>query len=234
MATQGKYAFIFSATGNLFEGSIYWHIVDAVNECTVTYNSNGGGVAAQTVREGELFTEPTAPVKDGYTFAGWYADAALTTKYDFASPVTKSMELYAKWEAIVVPAEKATVTFESNGGSKIASVTVEKGSVVSSPAAPVKDGYILAGWYTDAGFTTLWDFAKNIVDTDITLYAKWEKSAVVDPASAPTPEVKPSTTVPQTNDSSNIALWVTLAVDSVLSVAGIGFVLAYKKKKENM
>ena len=41
--------------------------------------------------------EPTAPTKNGYTFAGWYTDKDLTTEYDFTSKVTKSFTLYAKW-----------------------------------------------------------------------------------------------------------------------------------------
>ena len=40
---------------------------------------------------------PKAPTKVGFMFDGWYTDKALTTKYDFATPVTKGFTLYAKW-----------------------------------------------------------------------------------------------------------------------------------------
>ena len=42
-------------------------------------------------------TEPTAPVNEGYDFAGWYTDKGLKTKYDFLEMVTKSFMIYAAW-----------------------------------------------------------------------------------------------------------------------------------------
>ena len=42
-------------------------------------------------------TAPTAPTKTGYTFAGWYSDAGLTTPYTFTTMPASSITLYAKW-----------------------------------------------------------------------------------------------------------------------------------------
>lgn len=65
---------------------------------TVVFNSNGGSaVAAQIVVSGETATEPTAPTKESYTFAGWYSDAELTTAFSFSTTITANMTLYAKW-----------------------------------------------------------------------------------------------------------------------------------------
>ncbi|MDO4854014.1 MAG: InlB B-repeat-containing protein [Coriobacteriia bacterium] len=66
---------------------------------TVTFDSAGGsGVDAQEVEDGKCAQQPANPVKDGYTFAGWYADEALTAEYDFAAPVTADATIYAKWK----------------------------------------------------------------------------------------------------------------------------------------
>lgn len=65
---------------------------------TVTFNSNGGSsVASQSVLEGAKATKPANPTRSGYSFDGWYTDEALTAAYDFATAVTKSFTLYAKW-----------------------------------------------------------------------------------------------------------------------------------------
>jgi uncharacterized repeat protein (TIGR02543 family) len=65
---------------------------------TVTFNTNGGSaVTTKTVKSGEKVSAPTAPTKDGYTFDGWYSDAALTKAYSFSSAVTSNITLYAKW-----------------------------------------------------------------------------------------------------------------------------------------
>jgi len=70
-----------------------------INTYTVTFNTNcDATIAARTVEYGETVSEPVI-VRDGYTFAGWYTDAALTSEYDFATAVTEDLTLYAKWEA---------------------------------------------------------------------------------------------------------------------------------------
>ena len=66
---------------------------------TVTFDSNGGSaVASQTVKEGEKAAKPANPTRDGYTFEGWFADEALNTAYDFNTPVTSDITLYADWD----------------------------------------------------------------------------------------------------------------------------------------
>ena len=65
---------------------------------TVTFDSKGGSdVAAKPVKNGDAISAPDAPTKDGYIFAGWYTDEALTEKYDFSKAVKDDMTLYAKW-----------------------------------------------------------------------------------------------------------------------------------------
>ena len=66
---------------------------------TVTFDSNGGSkVASQTVKEGEKVAKPANPTLSGYTFEGWFVDKALKTAYDFNTPVTSDITLYASWD----------------------------------------------------------------------------------------------------------------------------------------
>lgn len=82
--------------------------------------------------------------------------------------------------AIVLPItlrhadELFTVTFESNGGSAVDSITdVEYGSLITEPTAPTKTGYSFAGWFKDERLNKQWKFASDKVKSNITLYAKW-------------------------------------------------------------
>ena len=65
---------------------------------TVTFNTGEGStVDSQVVADGAKATKPADPTRDGYVFAGWYADADLKSPYDFSASVTKDLTLYAKW-----------------------------------------------------------------------------------------------------------------------------------------
>ena len=70
-----------------------------------------------------------------------------------------------------------TVTFNTNGGSAVASQTITAGGKVTKPADPTKDGYTFAGWYKEAEFTTAFDFANETINADTTIYAKWNQNA---------------------------------------------------------
>jgi len=83
---------------------------------TVKFETNGAGtIKSQTINKNAVATEPIAPTKEGYTFAGWYTDKELTIAYDFASKVTKSFTLFAKWTEIEKEPEedkqKVSMTF---------------------------------------------------------------------------------------------------------------------------
>lgn len=73
-------------------------------------------------------------------------------------------------------AESWRVAFDVQGGSYVAPRYVAKNKMVSEPASPTRDGYTFLGWYTAEG--EKWDFAKDVVTADMTLYAKWTKNAV--------------------------------------------------------
>lgn len=66
----------------------------------VRFECNGGSIVDnKTIYEGSCCIRPEDPTKDGHTFAGWYADAELTSEYDFDSTVGDHTTLYAKWVA---------------------------------------------------------------------------------------------------------------------------------------
>ena len=83
-----------------------WAAVDKDSPTfTVTFDTAGGSsVDAQKVVDGGLATEPAAPTRDGFTFEGWYLEDG--TAYDYATPITADITLYAKWSAVDEPDDK--------------------------------------------------------------------------------------------------------------------------------
>ena len=76
------------------------------------------------------------------------------------------------------PSAAYTVSFVNyEGGTEVAAQSVADGGKVNQPAALIRDGYTFGGWYTDATYSTEWDFANDTVSGDITLYAKWNNDA---------------------------------------------------------
>ena len=65
-----------------------------------------------------------------------------------------------------------TVNFETAGGSATPSVRTAQNKSMTAPSAPVRKGYIFAGWYSDKICSKAWDFSKPVTG-DMTLYAKW-------------------------------------------------------------
>ena len=136
--------------------------------CKVKFETNGGSsVDTQTIISGNTAVRPESPVKTGYTFVNWYADAGLTTVYDFKKSVKDNITLYAQWNA-----NQYTVSFYTNGGSSAAAQTISHGGTVSQPADPVRDGYYFIGWYSDITLNTPYNFAAPVTAA-ITLYAGW-------------------------------------------------------------
>ncbi len=122
---------------------------------TITFDTDGGSDVAPITQGYETaLTEPAAPTKAGYTFAGWEPEFPKTMPLN-------GMELKAKWEVA-----KYTISFDTDGGSEVADITGEYGSAVTAPAAPTKEGYTFAGW--DA------DIPETMPANDMTLKAIWK------------------------------------------------------------
>ncbi len=137
---------------------------------SVSFDMNGHGTAitAQTITDGDTAVKPTPdPAATGYTFGGWFTDAACTIPYDFSTPVTANITLYAKWTA-----NQHTVTFlmEENG-DVITTITQDYGTDITPPEDPTRDGFIFTGWDSDIPAT--------MPDEDLTFAAQWEELTVV-------------------------------------------------------
>jgi uncharacterized repeat protein (TIGR02543 family) len=111
---------------------------------TLTYNLDGGvnglNPASYTV-EDQLITL-LAATKEGYTFNGWYLESSYTTLVTQINPAdTKNSTLYARFTI-----NTYTITFDTDGGSLIPSITQEFNSAITAPANPSKEGYTFTGW----------------------------------------------------------------------------------------
>ena len=161
------------------------HLICAKLEATFT--ADGESISTQTIDRGEKFTKPAEPPKENHTFAGWY-NGDEKEKFDFDADTTNApnvLNLVAKWDI-----NKYTVKFVSDYGS-FADQTVEHGKPIETDklTIPEVEGYTFDDWYTDATYTTKFDFTKPITG-DTKVYAKWtakdyEVSFVTEHGNAP-------------------------------------------------
>jgi uncharacterized repeat protein (TIGR02543 family) len=89
---------------------------------TINWNLNGGekgtGAYPEQIVKGETLSRPSPdPTKTNSTFGGWYSDTGLTQTYNFASPVTANLNLYAKWETGQINPSDITYTVVQAGGT---------------------------------------------------------------------------------------------------------------------
>ena len=68
-----------------------------------------------------------------------------------------------------------TVTFDSKGGTDVPAQNQMYGQLLEVPEPPTREGYQFTGWYTDATCDMLWNVEVQTIETDMTLYAGWEK-----------------------------------------------------------
>jgi cell wall/surface repeat protein len=148
-----------------------------INQYTVKFVSDHGSFADQTIEYGKLIETDklTIPKVEGYTFDGWYADAAHTTEFDFSTPITGDTKVYAKWTA-----KDYEVSFVTEHGDAPTSQNVKYNGTANDPGKLKAEGYTFIGWYTDHTCTTEFKFSTPITG-DTKVYAKWEKNAPVLP-----------------------------------------------------
>ena len=148
---------------------------------TVTFYVGGHGTAPapQKVENGGKATKPENPTAKGWRFDGWYTDEKCTARYDFDKAVTANTTLYAKWTQLF------TLTFETNGGTKIDSVEAPDGSLVYLGSyKPTKSGYYFVGWYTDKNLTRASRVGYVRMDGNKTVYAKFAVADKTNPKTA--------------------------------------------------
>lgn len=133
----------------------------------------------------------------------YFADAKLT------KTMTKAETILAK-----LPKEFA-VTFESGAGKPVA-VVVKDGALLEEPAAPTLKGWKFLGWFkvknADGTVAEKWDFAKDAVTADTTLYGGWVKDEPAKPAA------KPTNKLPKTGDASMLPM-IAAGISGVAALA---------------
>lgn len=170
--------------------------------CDINFDLNGGTIngsstmATQTVYSneklgtakcypnGQPFVVPSDPVREGYTFLGWYTQAEGGTKYTFTEAVSNNITLYAHWNA-----HSHTVTLENDENKETNSY--DYGSSVSVPTPTKKTGYNFNHWEVTVpdgetapslnGPDENGNYSFSMPDYDITLTAKWTQKDVIDP-----------------------------------------------------
>lgn len=125
----------------------------------------------------------------------------LETQVDVATQ-TLSFSVDSLSPFMVVAQKLCDVTFDSRGGTSVPPVRdVAAGSHISAPDSPTKDGAVFQGWGKDAAGTQMWDFATDVVQDDMTLYALWktaETPGTDDPDTPETPDTPDTPDAPDT------------------------------------
>lgn len=140
-----------------------------VRSYSVNFDSNGGSaVASQSVKYGSKASRPTDPTRAGHTFQGWYTARSGGSQVSSSTTMeAANTTVYAHWTV-----NTYTVSFDSNGGSAVASQSVRYGSKATQPANPTRAGHTFQGWYTARSGGSKYDFG-TAVTGDVTLYAHW-------------------------------------------------------------
>jgi uncharacterized repeat protein (TIGR02543 family) len=117
---------------------------------------------------------PDVPVRTGFTFDGWYTDAAGTVKWDFGNDTIKEdITLYGTWTR-----NTYTVTFNTGNVTPTPATlpAVPYDDKITDPGV-TKTGFTFDGWYTETAKTTKWDFVTDTVKESITLYGTWTRNS---------------------------------------------------------
>ena len=137
---------------------------------TITFDTKGGSkINSITINKDTELTLPKDPTRDGYVFKGW-VDKNETPIYNKVL-LAEDTTLYAAWEKAET-SNTITITFDTKGGSKINSITINKDTELTLPKDPTRNGYKFKGW-VDNNETPIYD--KVLLAEDTTLYAVWEK-----------------------------------------------------------
>lgn len=166
----------FDLVGGTINGS------DTMATQTVYSNEKLG--TAKCYPNDQPFVVPTDPVREGYTFLGWYTQAEGGIKYTFTEAVSSNITLYAHWNA-----HSHTVTLENDENKETNSY--DYGSSVSVPTPTKKTGYNFNHWEVTVpdgetapslnGPDENGNYSFSMPDYDIILTAKWTQKDVIDP-----------------------------------------------------
>lgn len=143
-----------------------------VNQYTITYHLdngiNGNNPESYTILTSNITLQDAN--KEGHAFGGWYEEQEYINKIETIDTTTiQNYDLYAKFTI-----NQYTITFDTNGGSEVDSITQDYNSVVTKPTDPIKPASIFSGWYTDNNTFENEYFFTTMPSNSITLYAKFD------------------------------------------------------------
>lgn len=153
---------------------------DAKKYYTVKFDSKGGSNinSIQVECNTKLKLPTTKPTRTGYEFVSWY-DKNGKTILDGALLTCEDITLFADWKKIDETKEKKyyTITFDSKGGSSVASKKYECDKAISSLPTPTRSGYSFVAWYDKNGKTILNGAILGCSGNNdvVTLYADWSQ-----------------------------------------------------------
>lgn len=177
-----------------------------------TSNNNPGGIYRYRVGDEEaelLYTPDTANQNYCMSSISVGSDGSLYYTNDSG----KLFAIKGNGERL----KRYTVTFDANGKDVElpASQRVKQGRLAIEPSVKLTyAGYTFAGWYKDADCTQAWDFSKDVVTADMTLYAKWTKNE--GPVPSPVPSSRPVSTKGNASSTS-----LVLTSHATVSLAGV-------------
>ena len=140
------------------------------------------------------------------------------------------------------------VSFEENGGSAVEDAVVQIHDPVYDPGIPYKEGFVFDGWFTDKNFTKKWDFDKDTVEDNMTLYAKWSVEVIVEEEPEKDDEEKidngkapnlldADTVVIDDAENDGISPWVIILICAgaglILVAAALVIIILIARKRKN-
>lgn len=210
--------------GNLYYTNDSGHLFCVKSQAhRVKFDTQGGSsINDQTPASGSAVAKPADPTREGYTFAGWYTDAACTKAYDFATAVTSDMTLYAKW----TKNEASSPDIDNAGGKKdnAGTQSASQGGYVSPSSLPLSQSALSKndGEKADDGKKT--DDQKSVKASDAKSSSKAENDAATKSAAAVDDGAS-------STESAPIWPYIVLAVGVAgLAAATVWFVVARRKR----
>ena len=144
-----------------------------INTYLIHFDPQGGSgtFGPITAEYGANIEEPAPiPTRSNYVFLGWFKEIGCHTPWNFTEDtIAGDTNLYGKWDATAL-----MVTFDSQGGSVVGSISADYNMMITSPSDPFKPGFTFKGWYQEAECNTVWTFASDRVQSDLSLFAKWD------------------------------------------------------------
>ena len=222
----------FNAIFRQLPGKTYVRITGAWD---VTYQpgTDGTGSAVTDIKfyNDALTLRNALFTRTGYTQTGWATVDGGEKIYGLDAVYTQNeaLTLYPVWNA-----NKYTITFDTAGGSEIASITQDYGTRITAPANPTREGYTFLGWDKE--------IPETMPAENITITAQWKEkptgkatnpqpTAQPQQTAQPQPTVQPVSPIPSTGDTANPALWFALLFVSGSALAAISILRRKSNRK---